>query len=786
MTLILPIEGAGDVPLVTRQYAAYGAIEIGNYDTTPAHGAIEVSSERPYAARAAIEILGDTVRSVIGAIDTVNITHNTAIGACEIMSGDSFLIMADIINANLTAEALGESAMLFINARLMIDEAEVLIKDFNFQKPTGRLGSLLNVTLAKPSDYNLITIGARVDFSLIVTVDGDEHPYPLMVNSKLSEDDFKIAYRGGQFGGPVDSITISTLDAAGDKFTLTPTRPVIMFDPNRTRFDDVQTDPENAIRDHATGSIILPIVEPVSGLTMRKILNRAYTSIGSGYANVLTPVQASAFSWNRMYVGKLTDVSWQSGCGFDKVITNIKDYPVRQANFTIEEGWHGGAKPSVQMFDPLYYPSGPNDNHLVILDVDKPLEFGVEVYDILLSYHKALSQRRAYRPDTNQVLLTYQYMGNDPSEQPQKQMRERTDVTYPVDTSTAEGGANYGEEGYIKHTLRERVREWYMPDDPENVLDTLPIYTELEIEQTYVLRNDAGVVVFNQVRVTSVDRTEHYYVGDLKIGHTRTLRTRLFTPDATLNDRMASQMQTTQREVCEISWIDDPSRKGTKLQSLVNTTLQELCVVSTEPQTIDIDGVPHEHYPMVPLIEANLGGYINKDDWVLVDGLVTTLTQTKLLRKRKGNQYDVLVTDVDHINGGGARNSIAEPVVGSTRHDQFEVRSRTILLKDAPSIAEIGPRIPEQVNAYELPRDRAIELGQRKLYRFVNPLKNMPIDLPSPMLALDRGSVVRGQTRSGYSGNFIVTGLGITGQSLGKSGEHRIFQNLETIELLPS
>jgi hypothetical protein len=785
MPITTPIEGAGFGPIVARKYPVFGAVDVSTHTRTASMNGLEIEGLTKRASLNAAVIEKTRPRPILSGLQVINYTRTNVLQALEIMSGETLMILADIIASELSAASLALQAFVDINARLLIDDVEVPIKDFNFQKPTGRLGSALNVTLADPN-YEIIEIGASIDFSIIVTVGATEHPYPLMVNSALSEDDFSIKYRGGQNGGPIDSVTFGALDVTGDRFTKTPLRPVVMFDPSRVQRDNVLADPENAIRDESTGRVILPIIEPVTGLTMKKVLHRAYTSIGGSYADRLSPIQRSQQSWGHMYVGDIVDgsSSAQAGCGFNTVITNIEDYRVRQAQFTIENGWHGGARPVVEMFSPVYFPAGPDGNNLVILDVDQPLEFGVSVYDVLLSYHKSLSQRRSYRPDTNQVLLTYQYMGNDPYENAGKLWREvERDPVYPVNTATdTENPISAGEEGYVKHTLRERVREYYQVDDPDNVLDTQPVLTVLTVEQTYVLRDDSGGVVFSGVRTSSIERTEHYYNGDLKWGHTRTLETRVFTPE-TLSDRLESQMLTAQRERCYITWTDDPSRPGVKLQESNRLDLSELCVVSPEAQTIWVDGEEKEHYPVIPLLEANLGGYLT-NEWKLT-GMLKSLTRTSLLQKRKGNQHDVIVTEVDHLNGGGARTSISEPVVGTTRHDQYEVRSRTLLLKDDASIAEIGPRIPEAVNAYELPRDRAIELGYRRLYRLTNPLKNMPVDLPTPDFALDRGSVIRGQTRNGYTGNFLVTGLAITGQALGKQGEHRIFQNLETIELLP-
>src|SRR5690606_20550096 len=153
----------------------------------------------------------------------------------------------------------------------------------------------------------------------------------------------------------------------------------------------------------------------------------------------------------------------------------------------------------------------------------------------------------------------------------------------------------------------------------------------------------------------------------------------------------------------------------------------------------------------------------------------------KVLRKGNSAQLDVEVVEIDILNNTLQR-SITEPVTGDTSTDPYETKSRTILLRDLDSEAEIGPRVPVSVNAFELPRTRALELGQRTLRRLKNPLMVMPVTFPSVLFAIDRGSVISGQTRDGYTTDHFVTGLSINGDSLGTEG-HRIMQTIDSVEL---
>lgn len=772
MPLTVPIEGGAEAAYVPVIYPAFASIEIGSGASYPAASSIDITAESVYDAYSSAEVEKLTQKQVASSIDIVNVTTDQMTQAVEVIAGESFMILADVLSFELLASSLAENAHVFTNGLLKIDGVTTPIKRFNFQKPTGSLGSLLNVTLADP-DIDSIPLGAEVYFALVIN--GLE--YPLMTLAQITDESLEIKYRGGKNDGPIDEVTFGSLDVMSDKFTLSPTRSVVMFDPRRVQYDDVRVDPENAVRGE-DGRIILPTIEPVNNLTMKKILARAYTgSGGSAFANVMHPSELSTQAWSRLYLA-----SPQTGCGFDRVITNIKDYDVRQADFDLRSGWHDGAQPCIAMYAPMYFVKG---NDLVILDVDQPLPYGVTPYDVKLSYHKSLSFRRTRAADKNQVIVTYQYMGNDPYEADVKLSRDVVkDEEVLVDTE-AEGGPAEGEEGYMRQVLNETVREWYMALTPDDILDTLPLRTVTTTVQTVVVRDSDGSTNFAGTMTTSTETIEHQYYGNLKTGHTRTLETRLFTP-VTLASRNESTMIIAEIERCNITWTDDPAKPGVKLQDRVTITLDEQCVVNVdEPQIMYVEDTDYDHYPLIPLTEANLGGFVNYEDgWRLVASRTKSKTQTRVLRRRRANQYDVLVTDVDHLNGGGAKRSIAQPVIGNVSHNQFQVRSRSILLQNEASIAEIGARVPETVNCYELPRVRALELGQRRLLRLADPLRNMPIDLPVPDLALDRGSVIRGQTRDGYEGNFIVTGLSITGEGLGRDKEHKIFENLECLELL--
>jgi hypothetical protein len=341
MPTIVPIADAGTGPLTRVTYAAYGSADIGAISQSQSYNSADIINLSTSESYGSLTVEGRTEFGSYSAIQIGTLSRISVPRAIDVLSGEGFLILVDVLAEELTGANLGSFAHTEINAKLTVDGNEVAIKSFGYQVPTGRLGSLLNVELAEP-DATLIPAGADIRFELIVTIDGTEHSYLLMDGAKMQERSNTIAFSNQK---PEDEVTFGALDVMTDKFSLAPRKPVIMFDPARVKYDDVSLDPKSAVRTEA-GALIMPSLEPVYGLSMKQILKRAYTGVGgSGFIAGLGPGFLSSIGWASL-------INWggateQAGCGFTEVITNIPDYKVRRADFTIEGGWHDGAQPVV-------------------------------------------------------------------------------------------------------------------------------------------------------------------------------------------------------------------------------------------------------------------------------------------------------------------------------------------------------------------------------------------------------------------------------------------------------
>lgn len=661
------------------------------------------------------------------------------------------LIQTTAIDAIVTTSQAGTSIGSFndtsVNAYFKINDVDIPIKSFDFQEPTAKLGALLNVTLAIP-DVGQAPVGSSVDFGL--TFDGV--PFPLIDSGKFSGRNYRMNYQGGQNGGPRDEVTIGTIDIIADKFTLAPRRPVIMFDPLKVLFNKVELNPRDAILDEF-GQKILPVYEPVAGLTMKQVLGRAYTNRG-GYGMMTTLDDRLRDSGISSLINDGT--TDQQGLGFTNVITNVKDYPMKQANFD-DQGWHSGAQGCIGMYNPDYIPLG---DLLMVLSSDYPLPVGQIPRVVPLALPTNFNQTIPFKNDTNAVLLTYQISA---SEDPDEALFVVTESDPPeIDKAGEWGQPGYSETSTVITYLRKKRRV------------TLEVVAQV-IDRIVVERRSN---INDSFKLVSRETTNNTYSNDLKVGHHRTVESLcLVAKDMEL---IGDSFPTVLDETCEIFWIDDPTTPGQKVQSRSFTRTTGL--VYEREESSDVNGTTY--YQRHPITLAQESGVLLIDFEADALGQISTMlfeTTEETLRHVQGNQYEVIVTRIDHLNEQ-MKQSISAPRTGDTGNNPYDTRSHTMRFRDYDSEAEIGPRIPASINAGELPPDRAFELARLFLQRVKNPLNQFDMTLAKVDIGVVRGTVIIGQTRYGYTTPHIVLGRGIRGENLGQKG-HQITMTLEAREL---
>lgn len=717
--------------------------------TRAARRSLTARRESAAPARLALTVQGQATYRLLQALTAGGVTEARALLALEARAGDNFLILADLLQEDVAASTAPGPAGYYrpreIQGRLRVNGVEVPIKSFQYQEPTGRLGALLNVALAK-RDPNQVPAGASISFDILLRTAVGQVTVPLISGGKLSGRDYRIAWGKG----PDDEVTFGALDVMADKFTLAPRRPVVVFDPDLVRYTDVQANPRDAILDEQ-GNPILPVIEPVGRLTMHQVLKRAYTVMG-GYSMMTRLTQAQTAGLVRVsdYLG--SPARDQKGLGFAQVVTNIPDFPVSRADFTVEGGWHSGAQPCVGMFNPVYFVVGQT---LYVMDTEFTMPAGAAARPVTLSAYLRLQQSAQLRQDANAVLLTYQERGTDEDYYFQTRYEEVTDK---------EGGA-YGDPGYTEVRTRRKIVE---------KVDALTgqVISGRD-EEVFVETRTAGAngILYVAHEETQVDT----YQDDLKTGHHKVVKGLLL-----VGSDSDAQLRTILTEDCTITWVEDPVNPGSKVQSRNHTVISGLVyhTADTQERFDPATGQREDVTVKYPALVAQASGVIT-DDGHVQNETIKTITET--MRHVSGNQYDVSVVVVDHLTGTVQRSSTS-PRSGSASSDPYAVRAKTVLLRDEESEAAIGPRVPVAVNSGELPRDRALVLGWRVLGRLKNPLHTVSMDVPGVDFAVRRGSVIVGQLRSGQTARHLVTGFTITGNNLGRQG-HNVKMTLEATEL---
>lgn len=665
--------------------------------------------------------------------------------------------------AEVTVEQAGTANGVFrdalVDAKLYINDVEIPIEEFDYQEPRGKFGALLNCKLSIP-DVNQAPINSVIDFDLIA----NGTPRRLISNGKLASRNYRIA-RSNK-GGPADEVTISVLDVVADKATLAPRRPVIMFDPAKTSFGDVEIKAPNAVITK-DGLPILPVYEHVGGLTMKSVLARGYT--GSGGYSMLGVLDDAALSVIRGLSGLFADgTNDQVGLGFSSVVTNIKDYPVKRAEFGIESGWHKGAEPFIGMYDPLFLPFG---NILCIVSKEFPLPFGATPRVVRLSDSTSINETVPFKSDTNAVLLTFQSSLQDDIT---SATFEEVDYVYETNTN----GGLFGNIGYSEtriSTKYTRIKNVLTREVISERVDEVITQTREHLEPGLI--GTGGMTLIHEEILTN-----QYDSDGLKRGHNKTVKSLL--PVGTAVELIAVTLPVVLTENCQIIWKDDPANLGQKIQNRCITRTTGLCYIEgTVIELTDVNGATHPYNKRWPVLVAENNGVIASDFAGDSLGTMATLpveTTTETLRRIQGNQYDCQVVTIDHLNST-VKRSVVAPRTGNASTNPYETRSKTMLLTDPVSEALIGPRVPISVNAGELPRSRSIELGNNVLYRASNPLHQTSFTLAEVDFGIAKGTVIIGQTRYAYTTRHIVAGITISGNNLRSKG-HQIVMTLEADE----
>lgn len=574
-------------------------------------------------------------------------------------------------------------------ARLVADGVEVPISSYDLSAPEGALGVSLSVTLAR-ADVSLVTSASALSFDLGVWSGGALTWVTLLAGGRLAGRGHSIAFAQGR---PADAVTLQIVDAAADRWTLRPAAPETLYDPDQVD-EPGEPDDRLVIRDEA-GAKIVPVSTPVSGLTMREVLRRAYVE----------------------------------GCGFSEVVTNIPDFAVASAAFTLEGGYHGGASALLALFEPVYVAVG---DVLWIVDAGAPLPAGLAARELPLSAVIRLDDTLPASRPVGSIIVECREDGR----------AEGDYFTERVEQETSESGS-FGVPGSTKTETERRVREYRREDAPEIIVreETASVETRTLDAVFEVLGRETEVVTFDALgRKSGHKRTVEALVPDLTGVAERTLQT-------VTEERYTVIYRPTGRE-----GVDEIARTVTEQSGLV---------------LLDHDkhyfGRPYE----LPYVDAHHSGYIDPDANQSTEfRAIRTVEETYV---HEGGAVRVRRASSSHLNGGSTETSTSQTRAGSVavnRRTQGVVRR---LLRAEGVGEDDEQRIVPSFSGGDLPGDLALEMGARKLKYLNSPPRELAAQLPYHAFDLRRGAVVRPHARSGHLGTYVVTALRGAGRELGSA-----------------
>jgi hypothetical protein len=112
------------------------------------------------------------------------------------------------------------------------------------------------------------------------------------------------AHYANQEGLPADSVEITFADIVGDRWNRAPRQPLHLYDPQKIDAPEPDAITRASVQNNLGGEVV-DVYQAISGLSLFDVLDAAYVT----------------------------------GCGFDSYVTNIENFPVEEATFSLSGGY---------------------------------------------------------------------------------------------------------------------------------------------------------------------------------------------------------------------------------------------------------------------------------------------------------------------------------------------------------------------------------------------------------------------------------------------------------------
>jgi len=581
-----------------------------------------------------------------------------------------FTIFVDVTDASLQS-ALTNNIRRY-RARLVVDGVEIPIIRAQLQAPSDKLGTELTVVLADPN-VSAVTATSSINFDIALWVSGAWLWINLLQGGKLSQ---RSARYVNEEGLPRDAVELSIVDIIGDRWNRAPRQQVFMY--NSAIIDAPTGEAVQSETVYTTQGVILPpLYIGLPGLSLQDVLNYAYVT----------------------------------GCGFDRALTNIPNFPVEQVSFTMVGGYDAGVRGLLQTFSPVVFASG---NDLWIIDPDQPLPSGVSAVDFVAAFSASIDDVLPAHEPVNGLLVRLNDFTGGVGED---------FFTERLETSTIRTGDN-------EQDTERRIREYRAFSDPTKIVREEVAYTRTRILDS----------TFNVISIET--RTDHFDILNRPTGYS--LSVEMLLPD--ISNPLVKILQTVTSEEQFITYVPDPLHPTQDIQSRIETHTSGLILVDAGNQYLG------KNY-RIPYIDAHKSGYITGEQQTVEFGLIRTVIE-QLSFNGGQVRYETRVTN--HIADVPDKITV-KTLPGSAQVNRSLSAHYRYILLTVPGTDSTSRRVAE-FDASLMPYATALAIGQRRLNNLNNPLKELAVTMSYVNPGLRRGATIHVQGRSGYLGNYIVKG----------------------------
>lgn len=627
-------------------------------------------------------------------------------GFVQAASSFGFTVFVDVTDAALQAALQPDSNIRRYRARLVVDGTEIPIIRASLQAPSDKLGTELTVVLADPN-ISAVTVTSLINFDIAIWVANAWVWISLLTGGRLSQ---RAARYINEENLPKDAVELTIVDIIGDRWNRAPRQQIFMYD---SQMIDPPTQ-EAIISEriyNTTGGIFEPVFFPLPGMTFLDVLNYAYIN----------------------------------GCGFTKIITNIQNFPVEQASFTVTGGYDAGVRSLLEMFSPVVFASG---NDIWIVDPDQPLPSGISTIDFVAAFSASIDDTLPAHEPINGLLVRL----NDA-------LAGAEYFTERLETSTVTNGL-LGDTGYTEIDTERRIREHRTFGNP-----TVIVREEVVYVKTRTLNHNFDVI-------SQETRTDHFGIvnralpgGDSQIQTTLTIPTgytqsiELLVPD--INDPdLGLALQEVTREEQLITYIPDPLHPLQLIQSRIETRVEGLILVDGNNQYLGSDY-------KIPYLDAHKSGYISGSGQSTEFGSIRTVIEQLTFN---GGQVRYETRTINHLANIPDKTTI-KTLPGSSQVSLKNSGQFKYVLLTVPGTDATSRRVAE-FDGTQLPYSIALAIAQRRLNNLNNPPKEIAVNMAYVNPSLRRGAVIHVAGRSGYLGNYILKGYTITVEAVELKNYH--------------